>query len=122
MNITNAEEQILQVLWERKETFFKDLMDALPEPKPATTTVATLLKRLQEKQAVTYQLYGNSRAYTPTIGKSEYLKQQFSTQIKTRFNNSAFEMASFFTKNAKLTQAELQELKSLIDQRLKSSK
>jgi BlaI family transcriptional regulator, penicillinase repressor len=122
MNITNAEEQILQILWERKETFFKDLMDALPEPKPAATTVATLLKRLQEKQAVTYQLYGNSRAYTPNISKSEYLKQQFSTQIKNRFNNSAFEMASFFTKNAKLTQAELQELKSLIDQRLKSSK
>jgi predicted transcriptional regulator len=43
----------------------KDLLDAYPNPKPATTTVATLLQRMIDKKFVDYTEYGNSRQYYP---------------------------------------------------------
>ena len=59
--LTNAEEQVMQHLWQLEKAFMKDLLEAYPEPKPATTTIATLLKRMIDKQFVAYKEYGNSR-------------------------------------------------------------
>jgi len=60
MNLTNAEEKLMNLIWEKGNAFMKDILDAYPEPKPATTTVATMLKRLQEKGVLSFKLYGNS--------------------------------------------------------------
>ena len=122
MSLSNAEEQLMQILWKLEKAFMKDLIEAYPEPKPATTTVATLLKRMQDKGFVDYVQYGRSREYFPLVKKNSYFSKQVNGMIKNFFNDSAAQFASFFTQETDLSQKELEELKKLIDERLKSQK
>jgi len=120
MNLSNAEEQLMNLIWEKGTAFMKDILESYPEPKPATTTVATLLKRLQEKGAITFKLYGNSRAYIPLIEKNDYFSKKVNVMIKKFFNDSPAQFASFFTKETELDKKELEELKKIIEEQLKS--
>ena len=95
MQLSNAEEQLMKYLWKLEKAFMKDLLDAYPEPKPATTTVATLLKRMQDKGFVEYTLYGKSREYFPIVKKTDYFSKHVNGLIKNFFNNSASQFASF---------------------------
>src|ERR1041384_8873995 len=98
MQLTKTEEQLMNHLWELKKAFMKDLIDAYPEPKPAPTTIATLLKRMADKKFVGHKLYGNSREYFPKVSKSDYFSKHVNGLIKNFFNDSATQFASFFTR------------------------
>lgn len=119
MQLSKTEEQLMQYLWKRKKAFLKDLIQDFPEPKPATTTVATLLKRITEKGFISYELFGKSREYYPVIKKNEYFSKHVNGLIKNFFNDSASQFASFFTKETNLTNKELEELKQIIDNQIK---
>lgn len=116
--LTDSEKDVMEILWEKEKAFMKDILESFPEPKPATTTIATLLKRMQNKNFVGYTVYGNSREYFPKITKGEYFKEEMSSMIDRFFNNSVTQFASFFTSNAKLSQKELKELREMIDQQI----
>lgn len=90
-----------------------------PEPKPATTTIATLLKRMQDKGFVGYTLFGNSRQYYPLVKKSDYFSKHVNSIIKNFFDNSALQFASFFTKTTNLTTSELEDLRKIVEQEIK---
>lgn len=122
MQLTKTEEQLMQHLWERKTAFMKDLVDSYPDPKPAATTVATLLKRMIDKGFVGFKVYGNSREYYPLIAKTDYFSKHVNDLIKNFFNDSESQFASFFTKRSNLTRGELEELKEVIEQELKNKK
>ncbi len=122
MQLTKTEEQLMQLLWKQEKAFMKDLLDAFPEPKPASTTIATLLKRMTEKGFVNYKEYGKSREYYPLVAKSDYFSKQVNGMIKNFFNNSATQFASFFTKETDMTSAELEELKKIIDKEIQKKK
>ena len=118
MNLSKSEEQLMQFLWKLEKAFMKDLLAAYPEPKPATTTVATLLKRMIDKGFVAYTKFGNSREYYPLVKKKDYFAKHIRGLIKNFFNNSPAQFASFFTTNTDLTKEELEDLKSMIDDEL----
>jgi len=120
MALSKSEEQLMQILWQQEKAFMKDLIDAYPDPKPAPTTVATLLKRMQDKNFVDYVQYGRSREYFPLIKKKDYFSKQMNGMIRTFFNDSASQFASFFTKETNLTKEELEDLRKLIDQEIKN--
>ena len=120
MQLSNAEEQLMQFLWKQKRAFMKDLIEAYPDPKPAQTTVATLLKRMQDKGFVDYKQMGRSREYFPLVKKSDYFGKQVKGMIQNFFNNDAAQFASFFTESTDLSKEELQKLRNLIDQQIKS--
>lgn len=120
MELSNSEEQLMQLLWKKERAFMKDLVDAYPEPKPAITTVATLLKRMQDKKFVGYIQMGRSREYFPLVKKKDYFSDQMSGMIKNFFNDSASQFASFFTKETDLSEKELKEIRKLIDERIKN--
>jgi BlaI family penicillinase repressor len=122
MQLSKGEEQLMQYIWEKERAFMKDLIDVYPEPKPASTTIATLLKRMTDKKFIDYTLYGNSREYYPLVKKSDYFSKHVSGLIKTFFNDSASQFASFFTKESDLSEAELEELRTIIDQEIKKKK
>ena len=122
MSLSKAEEQLMNLIWEKGRAFMKDILDSYPEPKPATTTVATLLKRLQEKGAIYFELFGNSRAYFPLVGKNEYFAKKVNIMIKNFFNDSPAQFASFFTKKADLTTRELEEIKKLVETEIEHRK
>ncbi len=104
---------------EAKKAFMKDLLDAYPEPRPATTTIATLLKRMQDKGFVAYKSLGRSREYYPLVKKKDYFSKHVNGLIKNFFNDSASQFASFFTQETDLSKTELEELKKLIDNEIK---
>jgi len=122
MQLTNSEEQLMEHLWKLEKGFMKDLLEAFPEPKPATTTVATLLKRMIDKKFVAYKEYGNSREYYPLVKKSDYFSKHVNGLIKNFFNNSASQFASFFTTETNLTATELEELRKIVDNELQKKK
>lgn len=122
MQLSKSEEQLMKILWKQEKAFMKDLREAYPEPKPATTTIATLLKRMQDKNVVDYKQYGRSREYFPLVRKKDYFAKQVNGMIKNFFNNSASQFASFFTQETDLSEQELEDLKKLIDERIKNKK
>jgi len=122
MQLTKTEEQLMQFLWKAEKAFMKDLLDSFPDPKPAATTVATMLKRMTDKGFVGYTEYGKSREYYPAVPKSDYFSKQVNGMIKSFFNNSASQFASFFTKETDMTAVELVELRKIIDSEIQKKK
>nr|WP_294790045.1 BlaI/MecI/CopY family transcriptional regulator [uncultured Mucilaginibacter sp.] len=122
MELTKTEEQLMQRLWELEKAFMKDLISAYPDPKPAPTTIATLLKRMVDKGFVGFKVYGNSREYYPLVVKADYFSKHVNILIKDFFNDSASQFASFFTKRTNLSSNELEELKEIIEQEIKRKK
>lgn len=120
MQLSNSEQQLMEILWKQERGLMKDLIEAYPEPRPATTTVATLLKRMQDKKFVDYIQLGRSREYFPLVKKKDYFSKQVNGLIRDFFNDSASQFASFFTKETNLSKKELEELKKIIDQEIKS--
>jgi len=122
MQLTNAEEQIMKYLWDMESAYMKNILDRYPDPKPATTTVATLLKRMIEKGFVAYNQHGSNREYYPLVRKADYFSNHLSGIIKNYFNNSSSQFASFFTTETNLSEKELQELKNIIEKQLEKKK
>ena len=120
--LPKTEEQLMEYIWKDGKAFLKDILDNYPEPKPASTTIATVLKRLQDKGFIAYNLYGNSREYYPLVNKEDYFAKHVKGMITNYFNGSALQFASFFTRATNLTQAELESLKKLVEAELKNKK
>lgn len=96
--LTKAEEQIMQVLWQLGEGTVHDIRERLTEPKPARTTVATVLTILENKNFTNRTVKNRINLYTPLVSKEDYSKSQLSGLLKNYFNNSFASMASFFAK------------------------
>ncbi len=118
MKLSQKEELLMNYIWQFEKAYMKDLLDIYPEPKPATTTLATLLKRLTNKGAIGFKLHGNSREYYPLIQKKDYSSSYLKNMIKTFFQGSSARFASFFTNNISLSREELLELREMIDDKL----
>lgn len=120
--LSKAEEQLMEIIWKQEKAFMKDIFAHYDEPKPATTTIATLLKRMQDKEFVGYTLFGNSRQYYPLVKKKDYFSRHVKGMIRDYFGNSAMQFASFFTTATNLSAKELEELKKIIDREIKNKK
>ena len=112
----------MELIWSRETVFMKDIIESYPDPKPAGTTIATLLKRMQDKGFVGYHVFGNSRQYYPLVKKNDYFSKHVKGIIKNYFNNSAAQFASFFTTATNLSTPELEELKKIVDREIKRKK
>ena len=122
IELTKAEEQVMKYLWNLEKAYLKDILDEFPEPKPATTTVATLLKRVIDKGFVGFNQHGSNREYFPKIKKTEYFAKQVNSLIKDFFNNSAGQFASFITNETNLNLTDLEELKLSVEQKIRTQK
>jgi predicted transcriptional regulator len=122
MKLSRAEEQLMEIIWAKEKVFLKEIIESYPKPKPASTTVATLLKRMQDKGFVGYNLFGNSRQYYPLVKKTDYFSKHVKGMIKNYFGDSALQFASFFTTIGGLTKNELEELRKIIDEEIKKKK
>jgi BlaI family transcriptional regulator, penicillinase repressor len=118
--ITKAQEEILQVLWEIKDGAVTDVIQKLPDPKPAYTTVATVIKVLENKGYVNHRTYGKTFVYFPLVSRKEYAKHVMKGSIKMLFDNSVNQMVSFFVRQKNLSLKDLEELRNLIDEEIKN--
>lgn len=108
--LTKAEEQIMQVLWDLKKGFVKDIIEQLPEPKPAYNTVSTIVRILETKGFVDHEAYGKTHEYFPLVEKDKYKNYFLKNIIGSYFGGSFESLVSFFAKENKLSVQELDEL------------
>ncbi len=110
MQLTKAEEQIMEILWNLGEGGVRDIREKFAEPKPARNTVSTIVRILEKKEYVAHKTFGNVHVFHPLVKKEEYSKSQLFKVMKKYFNNSFPAMASFFARENDLSLEELEEL------------
>lgn len=122
VQLTKGEEQIMQILWNLGKGTVQDIRERLEAPKPARTTVSTVLTILENKGFVTHKNIGRANVYTPAILKDAYSKTQLLGLLKNYFNNSFASMASFFATENNYTVEELDLLLQETKAELKKEK
>jgi predicted transcriptional regulator len=106
-------------LWDIGGGFVKDIIEILPEPKPAYNTVSTIVRILETKGFVDHESFGKSHRYFPKIEKEEYKKLITGKLLQGYFENSASSMLSFFLEEKKLDVQDLDEIMKLIQKHKK---
>ncbi|MCJ7819845.1 MAG: BlaI/MecI/CopY family transcriptional regulator [Bacteroidales bacterium] len=122
MQLTKAEEQVMQILWDLGEGLVKDIRESFEDPKPVRNTVSTVVRILEKKGFVDHKAYGNVYLYFPVVSKSEYSKSQLFGLMESYFDNSFPAMASFFAREKDLTMKDLEELLADTRKELANSK
>ena len=112
--LTKAEEQVMQVLWKLGPSFVKDILAAMPAPRPAVTTVSTIVRILEEKGFVEHEAFGRSHRYQARISKVTYGDRSVRKLVKDYFGSSPKALLSFFLEREQLDAKELDELLKLI--------
>ncbi|EDM37481.1 putative antibiotic resistance-related regulatory protein [Pedobacter sp. BAL39] len=114
-DLTKAEEQIMQILWQIEKGFVKDVMDFLPEPKPAYNTVSTIIRILETKGFIAHEAFGKSHQYFPLIGREDYKRHATEKLLGNYFGNSVESMFSFFVKEEKIDLSDVDEILKMIN-------
>ncbi len=113
--LTPNEEDAMQVIWNLCEGTVKDFLNALPDPKPPYTTLASTVKNLEKKKFISAQKIGNTYLYTPQIKEEEYKKKFMSEFVSDYFSNSYKDLVSFFATQEKISTDELKEIIEMIE-------
>ncbi|MBC8985513.1 BlaI/MecI/CopY family transcriptional regulator [Pedobacter sp. N36a] len=114
-DLTKAEEQIMQILWQMEKGFVKEVMDFLPEPKPAYNTVSTIIRIMEVKGFVGHEAFGKSHQYFPLISREDYKRHATEKLLGNYFENSVESMFSFFVKEEKLDLGDVDEILKMIN-------
>jgi predicted transcriptional regulator len=120
-DLTKAEEQVMQILWGLGKGFLKDIVEGFPQPRPASTTVSTVIRVLVRKKFIGFKTYGKINEYYPLISKRDHFKIKLKPIITNYFDGSKRELVSFFA-STHLNLSELEEVKSLIEEKIKKLK
>ncbi len=114
-DLTKAEEQIMQVVWQIERGFVKDVMDLLPEPKPAYNTVSTIIRILEVKGFIAHETFGKAHKYYPIVSKEDYKRHATEKLLGGYFENSVESMFSFFVREEKLDVGDVDEILKMIN-------
>lgn len=113
--LTHQEESVMLKVWELKECVIKDIVDQFEEPKPPYTTIASVVKNLEQKGYLQSRRYANVNVYTAKIEEDAYKKAFLKEVVKDYFENSYKELVSFFVKEQKVSDEELDEIVQIIE-------
>ncbi len=108
--LTKAEDQVMQILWKIERGVVKDIMEEMPDPKPAYNTVSTIVRILEQKGFVDHKAYGKTHEYFPTISKEKYTKFYLNNLLRGYFDGSFQNLVSFFARENKLDAKDLDKL------------
>lgn len=114
--LTKAEDQVMQILWQIEKGVVKDIIDQMPEPKPAYTTVSTIVRILESKGFVDHKAYGKTHEYFPIISKEKYTRFYLSNMVKGYFDGSFTNLVSFFAKENKLNVNDIDQLMKQLEE------
>lgn len=117
--LTRAEEGIMQELWKLEKAFVKEILEELPEPKPAYNTVSTIVRILEEKEYVGHEAFGKAHRYYPLVDKEEYAKMTTNKLLGSYFGGSVKELLSFFVQDKQINLKELDQILKEIEKQNK---
>jgi predicted transcriptional regulator len=116
-NLTNKEEEIMQILWKLKKAFVKDILAEITDEQPHYNTLSTIVRNLEEKGYVAHKAYGNTHQYYSIVTIEDYRKKFMNTAIDNYFNSSYKSMVSFFAEEEKISAKELREILAIIEKK-----
>jgi predicted transcriptional regulator len=116
--LTKAEEQVMQYAWKLEKAFLKDIVEQFPEPKPAYTTISTVVRVLVKKEFLKFETFGKTRQYSPSISKDVYFKKYMRGIIGNFFNGSSSKFALFFANNEDLNLTDLEKMKQMLESKI----
>jgi len=114
--LTRAEDQVMQVLWQLGKGFVKDILEEMPEPKPAYNTVSTIVRILETKGFVTHKAYGKTHEYIPLVSREKYTRFYLNNMVKGYFDGSITSLVSFFARENSLKANELEQLMKKLEE------
>ncbi|NMM47855.1 BlaI/MecI/CopY family transcriptional regulator [Marinigracilibium pacificum] len=120
--LTKAQEDILKAIWKVNKGAVSDILNEIPEPKPAYNTVATVVKVLEKKGYVDHETYGKTNVYFSKVSKDEYAGNLMKTNLSSFFNGSIKQFVSHFVKDKEVDLTELESLKELLEKEIKEQK
>ena len=112
--LAKREEQIMQVLWQLEKAFVKEIVEALPEPKPHYNTVSTMVRILADKGFIGHTAFGKTHQYFPKISREEYQKTAVGEVLDKYFDNSYSKMVAYFAQEENISENELEEILNMI--------
>ena len=116
--ISDAEWEVMRVLWQRSPLTASDVVEALAERKDwSPATIKTLLNRLVGKRAVGFEAQGKRYLYSPKVGREECVRQESRSFLSRVFGSSPGPMLVQFVKEAQLTDAEIRQLKQILKEK-----
>ncbi|MFA6128052.1 MAG: BlaI/MecI/CopY family transcriptional regulator [Bacteroidales bacterium] len=115
-DLTKAEEQIMQVLWNIQPAFVKDIIAELPAPKPAYSTVSTIVRILESKGFIDHEAFGPTHRYSTMVSKEEYSHFSMKKMLENYFDGSLKQMVSAFSKQENINLKEMDEVLKKLDQ------
>ncbi|WP_339730492.1 BlaI/MecI/CopY family transcriptional regulator [uncultured Gimesia sp.] len=108
--------QIMQVLWDRGRANAREITDALNKSNEiAHSTVQTLLRQLEAKQAVAHEVEERTFVFYPLIKENKVTRQATRDLINKIFDGSAAGLVAYLIENEKIPKSELQRLRKLIN-------
>jgi predicted transcriptional regulator len=110
LELTRAEEEVMQILWDIKKGFVKNIVERFSDPKPAYNTVSTIVRILENKGFVDHTAFGKTHEYYPLVGRDDYRKQTLNSMLNNYFGGSFRQLASFFIRHEKPDIRELEEM------------
>jgi predicted transcriptional regulator len=116
--LTKAEEEIMEYLWKLQKGFVRDILEQFSDPKPAYTTVSTIIRILEKKGMVGYIAYGKNYEYYPLVSKKDYARLCFKHVLTKHYSSSWNKFASFFSSDEDVSLTELEELKKIIEEQI----
>jgi BlaI family penicillinase repressor len=112
-HLTNREEEIMGLFWQKESMFVKDIIDELSEPKPHYNTISTIVRGLEEKGFVGHEQFGNTYRYFAVISRDEFSKNTIKNLVSKYFDKSYSSVVSMFVEEEKIS---VEEIKALISQ------
>lgn len=120
--LTKAEEQVMQILWNIRKGFVNDILEGFADPKPAYNTVSTIVRILEKKEFVSHKAFGKTHEYYPLVSKEEYTKTYLNGFLINYFSNSYKQLVSFFSNESNLSISELEEIRNLMNDQIEKQK
>ena len=112
----------MQYVWKLKKSFLKDIVEQFPEPKPAYTTISTVVRVLVKKEFLKYETFGSVRQYYASISKEKYFKLHINEVVSNFFSGSTNNLALFFAEKEDMSLTDLEKMRQLIEQKIETLK
>ena len=118
-HITPAELDVMKVIWNLGSGTVQQVIDALPpgEPRPAYTTVMTMMKNLGEKGALEVDRGRQPFVYTPGVRREQVLSQRLASFVQTVFDGQAEDLVLHLVEESDLSAEDLRRIEDKIQQR-----
>ena len=114
--LTRAELEIMQILWQKGYALVHDILDEMPEPRPAYNTVSTIVRILEQKGFVGHTAYGRTHEYHPLVGREEYTEQYMNGVLGNFFDGSLVQMVSFLSRRENISMKDFDSIIGILEQ------